>query len=236
VALEFDSLAPQKTISGASANSYLGFSVNSAGDINGDGYEDVIIGAYSPSTGPGIAYVIYGGKTASFSGIDFANMALDPAINGFTITGSATGDYFGFSVGSAGDLDNDGYDDIIIGAPNKNSQQGAVYVVYGRPKSKLQNIDLSSLTLDPKTTGFMITGNAASDWLGYPVRGGGDINGDGYDDIIVSAPQKNNRQGTVYVIYGGPKSIMTDINLSATTLDPTTTGFRITGNAEGDRL
>jgi len=236
IALSSTTLSPTSNgfmITGSAAGDKFGFSVSTAGDINNDGYDDIIIGAYG-NIFQGAAYVIYGGAKASMTNIVLSSTTLDPLSTGFMITGSAGS--FGRSVSTAGDINNDGYDDIIIGDYQKNVAQGAAFVVYGGAKSTMSNIALSSTTLDPASTGFMITGNAAYDYFGYCVSTAGDINNDGYDDIIVGAYEKNNRQGAAYVIYGGAKSTMSNIDLSSTTLDPPTTGFMITGNAVGDQF
>ncbi len=134
--------------------------------------------------------------------IDLSSQTLIPSTTGFMITGNAANDRFGWSVSTAGDINNDGYDDIIVGAYYKNSYQGAVYVIYGGLKSTTTNIDLSTQTLDPQNTGFMITGNnAAAEYFGWSVSTAGDINNDGYDDIIVGAYYKNSQRGAAYVIY-----------------------------------
>jgi hypothetical protein len=209
--------------------------VTSGGDINGDGYHDLIIGAYAHDNTRGAVHVIYGGPESSLSNIDLGSTALDPLTTGFTLTGNSVGDIFGYSA-SAGDINNDGYDDIIIGAYAKNSQEGAAHVIYGGPKSTMSNIVLSSTTLDPASTGFMITGNAVYDKFGFSASTAGDINNDGYDDIIVGAHGKNSYQGIVYILYGGDKSTMSNIDLTSTALNPTSTGFTITANAVGDQL
>jgi len=226
-------------ITGSSANSYLGNSVSSAGDINNDGYDDVIMGAYRTNSYHGAVYVIYGGEKSSMSNWDFSTgTTLDPHTTGFKITGALAADALGYSVSTAGDFNNDGYDDILIGAIGKSSNKGVVYVIYGGPTSSMSNIDLSlsTTTLDPATTGFTITGNAAGDLFGRPVNLAGDINKDGYDDIIIGPYAKNSNQGAVYVIYGGPTSSFSNLDLGSTTLDPATTGFKITGSKTGDAL
>ena len=231
-----DPLTTGFMMAGSADYDRFGLSVSTAGDINNDGYDDIIIGAYWKSAYTGAAYVIYGGPKSSMSNRDFSlgTTTLDPTTTGFMITGNAPGDQFGTSVSTAGDIDNDGYDDIIIGAPLKDGSKGAVYVIYGREKLSMLNLDLNTLTLDPETTGFKITGNTASDQLGISVSRAGDLNKDGYSDLIIGAAGKS----AAYVVYGGPKSSMSnlDFSLSTTTLDPTTTGFVITGNAAGDYL
>ena len=230
-----DPLTTGFMITGNAAGDYFGYSVSTAGDINNDGYDDIIIGGQEKNSKQGSAYVIYGGEKSSMLNIDLSTTTLDPLTTGFMITGNAAGDYFGWSVRTAGDINSDGYDDIIIGAYKKGSK-GAAYVIYGGAKSTMINIALSTQTLDPLTTGFMITGSAAGDYFGYSVSRVGDINKDGYDDIIIGAVGKNSHRGAAYVIYGGAKSTMTNIALSTQTLDPLTTGFMITGVTASDAL
>ena len=224
------------SIRGEATLNYLGRWVSTAGDVNADGYDDILIGAYGNLAKKGAAYVIYGGPKPSLPNIDLGSISLDPATTGFTIRGNAAGDVFGASVSNAGDINNDGYDDIIIGAHDKDfstgADTGAAYVIYGGEKSSMSNINLASIALDPLTTGFTIGGNSASDMLGRAVGKAGDMNKDGYNDIIVGAYGKS----AAYVIYGGPKSSMLDIDLSTTILDKLATGFMITGNSASDNF
>jgi len=224
------------TITGE-ASSYLGFSVNTAGDVDGDGYDDIIIGAYGKNSNKGIAYVIYGGETSSFLDIDLSQTTLDPHTTGFTIAGG-TYYYLGYSVSTAGDINNDGYDDIIIGAHAYSSSTGAAFVIYGGERSSMQNIDFNSgAILNPSTTGFKITGSAGGDCLGRSVSTAGDINHDGYDDIIVGAYGWSGQTGAAYVIYGGEKSSMSNWDFSVgAMLSPHTTGFMMKGSASSDQL
>jgi len=206
----------------------LGSSVSTAGDVNGDGYDDIIIGnLHNNFVSFGVVHVIYGSETGSLLNLDLATTPLDPAKTGFTIRGGLN-DYLGYSVSTAGDINGDGYDDIIMGVHRRNNNQGAVYVVYGAKTSSLSNIDLTSTPLNPATTGFKITGSSG-DSLGYLVSTAGDMNNDGYDDIIVTASQKESAKGVVYVIYGGETSSLSNINLATTPLSPASTGFTITG-------
>ncbi len=109
--------------------------------------------------------------------------------NGFQISGEAADDYSGVSVASAGDVNGDGFDDLIVGArdadPN-GTYSGASYVVFGKAAGFAANLDLS--TLDG-TNGFQLSGEAASDYSGFSVASAGDVNGDGFDDLIVGAPR-----------------------------------------------
>ena len=231
--LNADPLDPKYgfTMTGNAANDNFGRSVSTAGDINGDGYDDLIVGADGKNGLQGAAYVIYGGPTSSISDVPLATTVLDPKTTGFMMKTSASGQ-FGFSADTAGDIDNDGYDDIIIGSPNYFSK-GAAFVIYGGESSTLSNIDFSVGSLDPLTTGFIVTGNANLDGLGRSVASAGDINGDGFDDIIIGAARRLANQGIVYVIYGGKKSSMRNINLAVDTLIPSSTGFFIKGKLVG---
>jgi len=228
-------LNPQQTgitITGK-PNDQLGWAVSSAGDINNDGYDDILVASHFRDAYKGIVYVFYGGPTSSFEDISTSTLIPDPE-KGFTIKGNAANDYFGFSASTAGDVNNDGYDDIIVGAYKKSGEKGAVYVIYGNDKSSLSDIDLSVVDLHSQGKGFTITGNAGGDYFGYSVSTAGDINGDEYSDIIIGAPTKGPNQGAVYVIYGNQENLLGNIDLSAVTLNPGTTGFTLTGESSGD--
>ena len=175
-------------INGELGNDFAGFCVGSAGDVNGDGFADLIIGAYGADPNgnrSGATYIVYG-KESGFS----ANLNLSTldGSNGFQINGEAADDYSGYFAASAGDINNDGYDDIIIGArfndPNGLSNAGASYVVFGGPSGSSADLDLSTLN---GTNGFKLNGVAAGDRSGVAVSSAGDVNGDGFDDIIVGA-------------------------------------------------
>src|SRR5262249_38828077 len=126
------------TVNGAATNDFLGYSVDGAGDINGDGLADVLIsarGVDGPAGGnTGAVYVIFG-RTGSFP-MTIEVSTLNGA-SGFTLRGAAALDGAGSTVGGAGDVNGDGYDDVIVGAngadPNGVTDAGQSYVVYGKP-------------------------------------------------------------------------------------------------------
>jgi len=123
------------TILGKAATDYLGFHVSGAGDVNGDGFDDIIVGAYqnddcTAGTGCGAAYIFFG--TSSFSGTKDLGGSQSADV---TILGKAGADYLGFHVSGAGDVNGDGFDDIIVGARGNNdgpgNTAGAVYIFFG---------------------------------------------------------------------------------------------------------
>ena len=227
-------------IDGVNRKDYSGSSV-SAGDINGDGYDDIIIGANwaEPDGGnfgrhhnSGSTYVVFGKESGFSRTIDLSEL---DGSDGFRIDGENAEDHAGISVSSAGDIDGDGYDDIIIGAPYVDSSNGfnsgSTYVVFGKASGFSRTIDLSELD---GSDGFRIDGESAGDWSGHSVSSAGDFNGDGYDDIIIgayNADPNGSRSGSTYVVFGKESGFSRTIELSE--LDASD-GFRIDGENERD--
>lgn len=191
------------------AGEQAGFSVAAAGDVNGDGSPDLLIGAprgsgHGSSTGQ--AYVIYGGSGLAAT-ITLSSLS---AATGLRMVGTASGDIAGWSVAGAGDVNNDGFDDVVIGAqhadPGGNSALGASYVVFGG-SALPATLELSSLN---GTNGFAIHGVSSYDFVGASVAGPGDVNNDGFDDVLIGgsgADPNGDLSGAAYVVYGGSAMI-----------------------------
>ena len=165
-------------IDGIDGADEAGRSVSGAGDVNGDGLADLLIGAHqaAPSgiNGAGESYVVFGKADGTL--VDLANLGS----GGFRIDGIDAGDRSGNSVSGAGDVNGDGLADLLIGATNAGDNAGESYVVFG--KSDSATVDLTTLG----NGGFRIDG-AGGDRSGSAVSGAGDVNGDGLADVLIGA-------------------------------------------------
>ncbi|MED5372117.1 MAG: MopE-related protein [Myxococcota bacterium] len=177
--------------SGTNSSDYLGYYSVELKDVNGDGYDDLITGAYgddSNASAAGAAYVFYGPLTT-----DTSASSAD-----WSVYGSNSSDYLGRRVSSAGDLDGDGYDEIIVGAYGSDqnaSSGGSAYLYYG------------GATAISTTVGASFHGENSYDYLGHDVAGMGDLDGDGYDDFGVGGygiDEASSTGGGAYLYFGVP--------------------------------
>ena len=166
---------------GSSAERF-GYSITYLGDVNGDGIGDIAISApyadYSSRSDCGAVYVFYG-----YRGLEYAN--INPANANITIYGNNSGDNFGWNV-TSGDLDGNGVNDLVIGAPNASNataRPGRVYIVYNAALSSPKTIDVSGYPYGIKS----INGSGDGDKFGWSVALG-NTNGAGVTDLTVGAP------------------------------------------------
>ena len=201
----------------------LGGSVSGAGDVNGDGLADVIIGAYFASpdgkSRAGKSYVVFG-KTNNTTPVNTTDLMNGKG--GFVINGEATSDGSGFAVSNAGDVNGDGLADLLVGAyinnPNGVTDAGRAYVVYG--KATAAPVELSEIAKG--NGGFAINGGASNDLLGWSVSAAGDINGDGLADLLMGIGRLA-IGGRAYVVLGGTQ-YATTMDFLGTTNDDTLNG------------
>ena len=195
-------------LDGIDAYDSSGDSVAAAGDVNGDGFGDLIVGARSGDPNgnydAGESYVVFGKAGGFASNIGLGS--LDGG-NGFRLNGIDANDQSGTSVAAAGDVNGDGFGDLIVGAPGANPngdfQAGESYVVFGRAGGFGASLDLASLD---GGNGFRLDGIDAGDGSGSSVAGAGDVNGDGFGDLIIGAsggdPNGDSYAGESYVVFG----------------------------------
>ena len=197
------------TITGTVANNFLGTDVATAGDVNGDGYSDVIVATYVNNSNTGIAYIYFGG----------------PSINttpDVTMTGEAAGNFFSSSISSAGDVNGDGYSDVIVGAYGNDgfaNNAGRAYIYFG---GAVMN----------NTPDIIMNGEAASDNFGVTVSSTGDVNGDGYSDVVVGAYLNSGGTGKAYIFLGG--AVMDNTADVVMTGQTTADNFGISVSSAGD--
>jgi hypothetical protein len=165
----------------------LGAAVASAGDVNGDGFSDVVVGApwfESGETDEGAAYVFQGSETGL------------PGVPNWFIQTNRTNTGYGGSVAGAGDVNGDGYDDVIVGAfqdSNQQSMEGRAYIYHGSA------VGLAT------TADRVLEMDRAAAYFGSPVRGAGDVNGDGFSDVVVGASNDTSgtgQEGRAYLFLG----------------------------------
>ncbi|MGD8464433.1 MAG: integrin alpha, partial [Anaerolineae bacterium] len=190
---------PAWTASGENATDLFGSAAGTIGDVNGDGYDDLVVGApgwdcslENPQAWDcGKAYVFHG----STVGLG--------AIPTWTVAGENAGDQLGFAAATAGDTNGDGYDDLVVGAPGYDIERGKAYVFHG-----------TSLGLTPSFD-WTAAGEEAHDFFGSAVVTAGDVDGDGFADLVVGAYGYDGERGKAYLFPGTPAGLATTPDWSA---------------------
>ncbi len=212
----------------------LGADVTGIADMNGDGWDEFALGAPGVDSERGAVYVILGSAALSRSNVTLADWS---PTEGFLILGAAVGDRLGEAVASAGDLNGDGYGDLMVSAPGADvggSDAGVVYVVWGRPA--LSDINVAGWSA---ANGFRIVGREPGTRLGdsrddvagltgngQVLAAGGDYNGDGFADLLIGHPLSDaaaNGAGAAYLILGRAGVSRGDVDTAALGAD----GFAI---------
>ena len=197
-------LTPDTQLEANQPNTRFGISVASAGDVNGDGYDDVIVGAYRYDAGEadeGGAFVFLGGP----GGID--------ATPDTVLEGNQPAARFGRSVAGAGDVDHDGYADVIVGAYEYDAgenDEGAAFVFRGGPGGIASG--------GPANAATRLESNQAGSDFGISVAGAGDVDADGYADVLVGASAYDDGEtdeGAFFLFRGGPQGIANGNPLTA---------------------
>ena len=197
-------------IIGAAANNNLGHSVSTAGDLNKDDRDDILVGAIGANSEKGAAYIFSGGPSLSGT--------ISTSIASATFSGAVIGDRLGNAVSNAGDINADGNPDIVVGAytaKGGGSNRGRAYIIIGSA-SGIGSCDLASCNIGTTIPGAIITGGVDDDRLGSIVSTVGNVNGDGFDDIMITAPGAAGGKGRVYIFLGtGSANGIADCDISA---------------------
>ncbi len=210
---------------GDEAGARAGSAIASAGDQDGDGHAEVLVGSpdsstLGPGTGAGEAHLIFGG-TAALSG----TLGVDERVT--VLSGGASGDQTGFAVQHAGDFDGDGFDDLLVAAPGGRlgERTGVVYLVRDEVLAG-NSYTLTDVAIELESGED--AGIGAGSGLGEALAGGTDLDGDGYSELLLGEPERDDERGRALMFRG--QATLTE------TLGPDDAAATVVGESAGDLL
>lgn len=224
-------------IEGEKSGDYSGYSISSAGDFNGDGIEDLLIGAYG-ALKIGKAYLIYGNNDTSIWQDGHLNLAtLANGITGFAVLGEATNDAFGWSV-TAGDYNGDGYSDLAIGSPGAQNSSGKTYIIRGTNNTNSWNYGLVNISsLMDGQHGYVLKGQPANDFSGYSITTVHNFTGNGISALVVGAPAiAGVHNGECYVVFGDNNTTWVNATMDLNSLMDGQRGVKFVGKLAQDLM
>lgn len=217
------------TISGIAADNHVGRGVAFAGDLNGDGIDDLVVGASYVNSFAGAVYVIFGDDEGYPASFDLTSL---DGSNGVALHGEDD-EQAGASVSSAGDLNADGIVDLLIGATT-SANPGRAFVVFGRTGAYPASYRLADLN---GSNGFVFIGQHQNDNYGASVSNAGDLNSDGIDDLIIGSysadppTEAGSNQGQAFVLFGRDTGFPASMDVSSLN---GANGFMLTGRDPDD--
>ena len=224
----YDAADADFTITGDASYDYLGRSIADL-DLDGDGLDDLVLGAYGNDDAGSTA-----GKISIFYGVTSSGTASD---GDAVITGDSSTHYAGYALANAGDVNGDGYEDLLGGGYLANSYYGEAWVFYGSATGLVDG--------DTNDADVTLEGTGYYDYFGQGVAGLGDVNDDGFDDFAVGAYSEDNNgssAGQIYTYYGSASSLSGGSDVHDASITGTTsygylgyyTSFDGLGDVDGD--
>jgi len=232
------------TIAGPSGGSQAGFSVGFGGDVNGDGLGDLLVGAPGMQARQGAGFLVYGGNLGSLAtttnGQQFISLArvgtpsgTTPApVPGAQIAGASAGAMAGFAVSGAGDFNNDGISDIMIGAPGFASSTGRVALLYGGRNNVINGI-FTLDTIPTSINSLQLFGTNTGDLAGYALSSVAAVNSGQPNGVLIGSPGYLTNQGTAYYLPGHGGLYTGVFSLSEAENPATLAGLQMTATTPG---
>lgn len=238
------------TMVGEAANHNAGYAVSNAGDVNGDGFDDFIVGGPGALSYVGRSYVVFGGSQSPNT-LQLSELSVVGNTRGFVINGPGGDEMVGTVVSGGGDINGDGLADLVVSNranyvvgggkyPMEYASSGtgsATYVVFGKNNTTAVNLTAltaaANLTNTASTLGFKIN-TTGSTPAGWSVNNAGDVNGDGYADVLVSNPTFGSNDGRVYLVYGKASGASVEVNTLPAIGASNNVGFMVTADTTID--